>query len=496
MNICLLNDSFPPVIDGVANTVVNYGRIIQQNYGGACVVTPQYPGACDNYNFDVLRYASLDTEKLFGYRAGYPFDSKVLLELDKKGIQLLHSHCPFVSTLMGRTLRETFSVPLITTYHTKFDIDIANAIDSEALRATALKFLATNLEACDEVWAVSRGAGDSLRKIGYTGDYIIMENGVDLPRERVAQKAVDAVSNAHLLSDGAPVFLFVGRLMWYKGVRIILDGLAKLKARGHKFHMIFIGSGGDMDEIVAYTDKLGLSGSVIFTGPVHDREKLRAYYCRADLLTFPSTFDTNGLVVREAAACSLPSLLVKGSCAAEGIVDMETGLLIDEDSPSFAAKIERVLETPELLKRIGENAAKEIYVSWDDAVKLAYERYSVVYETFMRRQGKHIRVNGDELLSLVASINEQTVRLQTDLEHAVATNNIKLKKAPRVAKEYLQKPKKRVKAKVLKGARAMEEKVKYLNDVWEHQNLIESRADTMLTAQTLIRDLKNKGKKK
>ena len=40
VNVCLLNDSFPPLIDGVANAVVNYGEIIQEKYGNAIVATP------------------------------------------------------------------------------------------------------------------------------------------------------------------------------------------------------------------------------------------------------------------------------------------------------------------------------------------------------------------------------------------------------------------------------------------------------------------------
>lgn len=60
---------------------------------------------------------------------------------------------------------------------------------------------------------------------------------------------------------------------------------------------------------------------MLFLGPVYDRDVIRAWYCRSDLFLFPSEFDTNGLVVREAAACGLGSVLVEGSCAAEGIVD-------------------------------------------------------------------------------------------------------------------------------------------------------------------------------
>ena len=45
MKVCLMNDSFPPVIDGVANAVLNYARTITEKRGECVVVTPEYPGA-------------------------------------------------------------------------------------------------------------------------------------------------------------------------------------------------------------------------------------------------------------------------------------------------------------------------------------------------------------------------------------------------------------------------------------------------------------------
>ena len=47
-SVCLINDSFPPVIDGVANAVTNYASIIQRSFGDATVVTPYYPDADDS----------------------------------------------------------------------------------------------------------------------------------------------------------------------------------------------------------------------------------------------------------------------------------------------------------------------------------------------------------------------------------------------------------------------------------------------------------------
>ena len=83
-------------------------------------------------------------------------------------------------------------------------------------------------------------------------------------------------------------------MMWYKGLRMTLDALKKLKDAGHAFRMVFVGSGGDHDEVVAYAESLGLSDCVFFTSPKYDRNVIRAWYCRADLFLFPSTFDTNG----------------------------------------------------------------------------------------------------------------------------------------------------------------------------------------------------------
>lgn len=383
LNVCLMNDSFPPAIDGVANAVTNYARIINASHGRASVVTPFYPDADDAaFPFPVLRYPSIDTTKLVGYRAGVPFAPELMAELEKQDFCLIHSHCPIVSTMLARTLRENIHAPLVFTYHTKFDVDIANAIRSKVLQEEAAAMLVANISACDEVWTVSQGAGENLRKLGYPGDYRVMPNGVDFPQGRVDEALIDDVTAGFDLPAGVPVFLFVGRMMWYKGIRIILDALKLLKDEGRVFRMVFVGAGGDKDEIVAYSSSLGLDGTVLFSEPIRDRERIRAWYCRADLFLFPSTFDTNGLVVREAAACALASVLVAGSCAAEDVADGVSGFLIEENAASMAAKLRALLAEPEAMHRVGESAQKTIYISWETAVAGACERYGAVIENY------------------------------------------------------------------------------------------------------------------
>lgn len=73
-SISLLNDSFPPLIDGVANTVVNYAQELTKLGDRAIVVTPEHPDADDSrFPFPVARYPSVDTGGCSATWRGIPF---------------------------------------------------------------------------------------------------------------------------------------------------------------------------------------------------------------------------------------------------------------------------------------------------------------------------------------------------------------------------------------------------------------------------------------
>ncbi len=404
LKVCLLNDSFPPAIDGVANAVVNYANLIHENGGEVIVGTPKYPGVEDHCPYPVVRYRSLDTTKIVGYRAGYPFSVRTMERLESFGPNIIHSHCPVMSNILARLLRDRIDVPIVFTYHTKFDIEIARAIEGKLLQSAAARMLVDNIEACDEVWVVSRGAGENLRNLGYKGDYVVMENGVDFPKGAVEKERAAALRKELGIGQETPVYLFVGRMMWYKGIRIILEALDRYRRSGADFRMIFVGDGADREEIEALAAQLQLTDRCLFPGAVRDRELLRVYFSMADLFLFPSTFDTNGIVVREAAACGLGSVLIRGSCAAEGIEGGRTGLLIEENSESLYVLLQQVGDNRQVLRMIGENAMNEIYISWEDSVQRACERYQIVQENYRRGLTDRRFEISDELLGVIGNL--------------------------------------------------------------------------------------------
>lgn len=422
MKVCLLNDSFPPVIDGVANVVMNYARIMQTEHLAACMVgTPKYPNTDYSiYPYDVVPYSSLDTTKIVkGYRAGNPLDIKELITLSEFHPDIIHTHCPVASAYVGRMLRAKCDVPLIFTYHTKFDEDIARAVKNEFIQKETVKVLINNVEACDEVWVVSQGAGENMRSLGYQGDYRVVSNGVDFAKGRVSQEEVALATKDYDLPEGVPVFLFVGRIIAYKGIPHLLDACARLSQMGMDYRMVFVGSGPDLEQFKKQAKQAGIyenpdsnqKGKCIFTGPIYDRDVLRAWNTRADLFLFPSTYDTNGIVVREAAACGLASVLIEGSCAAEGITDDRNGFLTQQNGESIAELLLRICQDLNHVHEVGQNAMDEIYISWEDSVHAAHARYAEIIE--LRKAGKFpIREH-----SLTYPIKKFTDEMETEFKN-------------------------------------------------------------------------------
>lgn len=382
----LFNDSFPPTIDGVANAVLNYANIINKNFGTSVVVTPKYPNVVDNYDFEVFRYHSAKLSHDIPYRIGNPLSPSTIRDIVKLDLDIMHVHCPFSSSVLANevSLLSKRKIPTVLTYHTKYEIDIDRYVENKQFNYIARKFILGNINYADEVWAVSNGTIDSLRKIGYNGDVIVMPNGTDFEKGQASEEAINEINRIYRTENEPLVFLYCGRMLWYKNIKITLDALKIIADSGINFKMFFVGDGQDRPAIEMYAKNLGIYDRLIFVGAVLDREKVRAFFSRADLFLFPSTYDTSGLVVKEAAACSCASVLVKGCCAAENVENGISGLLCDEENAeSFAKSIIEAVHAPDnFIKNLGLAAADKIYYSWNDAVSAASKRYEYIIEKF------------------------------------------------------------------------------------------------------------------
>lgn len=389
IKVGLGSDAFPPTTDGISNVVKSYADIINNGLGEAVVITPKNPNQQDyKYSYPIYRYKSWYVPSKEGYSVGWPFKEELHRDIINMNFDILHSHAPLATSYYFRRVTALKKIPTVLTYHTKYEYDVDRRVPTKPAKDFARHFILNNINAADEVWVTSKGTVDSLRKFGYQGECVLMPNGCDLPVTNVSDSDIAMIKRKHSVPEGMPVFLYSGRMIWYKNIKLIIDACAKLKRDGKNFRLIMLGFGADENAIKLYIKKSGLKDYVIWTGKILDRQEIEGYYGISDVLLFPSVFDTNGLVVREAAACATPSLLVRGSCAAEGITDGETGFLCMESAHSIASVLADIMNNKQLLNTVGKNAQERIYLSWDDAVKKAYDRYQIVIESFNRKNGR------------------------------------------------------------------------------------------------------------
>lgn len=370
-------DSFYPIIDGVSQVVNNYCKYLNEyDDVDVTLVTPKYPNAeYDKYEFKIYPYMSFGSNAKVSYRVGWPFVPKIIKDVKAMDFDIIHIHAPLCSSELVRLVNKSGKAKVVLTYHTKYDVDFEARLKFPPLKKVAYAFLKANVNAADEVWIVSSGSESALRRVGFTGTCRVMENGVDLQKGKVPEEKCEALKKKYNIPDGCPVFSFIGRMQWYKNIKLILDGLKIVKDHGTDFRMFLVGDGFELGEMKEYTKSLGLDDKVIFTGAVKEREELKVFYSATDLFLFLSTFDTAAIVVKEAAACDCPSLFAEGSDSAYGVEDGVNGWFTSETPEALAAKVESIIADRENLKAVGLKAAETLYVPWRVSVGNAYRRY-------------------------------------------------------------------------------------------------------------------------
>ena len=378
MRVGLFNDSFPPAIDGVGKVIISYAENFKQYGCDAAVVIPRYPQAdYDKYPFKIIPYKSVGfLSNIAGYRCGIPFDKAAIEEIIDFKPDILHVHFPFVSAFIALRVKKRLNVPVVYTHHTKIDIDAKRVFKLTVFAKIATRVMVHNIKKCDELWCVNEGTAEHLRSLGIDRDIKIMRNGTAFPKGKALPQQVSEEKKRYNIPDGVPVFLFVGRMVICKGIPMILDAAAMLKKQGADFRIVFVGSGPDEGKIKKQAKKLGLTDNeCIFTGTVDDIEKLRALYTAADLLVLPSIYDNDPLVVKEAAACATASVLIKGSCAACGKTDGHNAILIDPDADALCKALKEASGDLECVRKMGEYALDEVYLSEKSAAEAAYREY-------------------------------------------------------------------------------------------------------------------------
>lgn len=381
MHVGLFIDGFLPIIDGVIKVVDAYAsRLVDKC--DVSVFTPycygQEPGYDDRFSYEVVRCWSI-MRKTDDYPQGFPIMDPKFREKAKK-LDLIHVHSAFPIGLYAKSLSKRSRIPMIGTIHSDFRPDVYKYL-GKVIGEPVVKLQMSIYNNCDECWTVNDVVGKMfIKDYGLKRPYRVMPYSTDHHPVADEAEARQVINSAYNLKDDDFVLAHVGRQDLQKREDFILRSLVELKKLGVAFKMLFVGDGSKQDYLKQLTAELGLNDNVIFCGILSDKNRMMQLYSRTDLLLFPSVSDTYGLVKIEAACQKTPTLFCEGTMVADGTVDGVNGFTAPNDEAAFAARIASLRNNPGLVSKVGMNAYRVLYRTWDDLTDEVYENYLRIIE--------------------------------------------------------------------------------------------------------------------
>lgn len=379
------NDTYYPLVDGVVQTVHSYAEFMNKT-AYTCVVTPKplkndYDDSILSY--DVFRTASVKVP-IAEYSIPAPkFDGKIKAQIAAKKPQIFHAHSPFFEGSFASSYAKKLGIPSVATFHSKYYDDVLHIIGSKAIAKIVVNRIVHFFNSVDSVWACSHGTADTLRSYGYGGEIFVMDNGTSFKApDNPDLLRIWAIERLGVPADKRTL-LFVGHQIWHKNIKLILDTFKMLSDHSDKYRLLIVGNGYDEQEIRKYADSLNFpDGFVRFLGKITDKDLLLGVYLNSDLFFFPSVYDNSPLVVREAAALGVPSLLTEGSNAAEAVKKNVTGFTAAENKVAMYGEILRIFETDGLLKKVGAGAKQYVCKPWSQIIPQVQEKYAEIIEKY------------------------------------------------------------------------------------------------------------------
>jgi glycosyltransferase involved in cell wall biosynthesis len=193
--------------------------------------------------------------------------------------------------------------------------------------------------------------------------------------------------------DNEKIILFMGRLVYEKGIQNLIAAMPKVLEHYHDAKLVIAGKGGMIDELRQEVNALGIGNKVCFAGYLNGTDVKKMYKC-ADISVFPSTYEPFGIVAIEAMLSGTP-VVVSDIGGLNEIVDHGVNGMKSYagNANSLADSILTLLFDHKLCDEVVKNAKIKVKneYNWNKITNdthFVYEK--AIVETMAERQAKQI----------------------------------------------------------------------------------------------------------
>ena len=392
MKIAMMTNSYKPFVAGVPVSVERLTEGLRRIGHEVVVFAPSYDTQEEEQ--DVVRYGSLLRNVAGGFSVPNSLDPIIEERFREEDFDVIHVHHPMMMGETARYLSKRYEVPLVFTYHTRYE-QYLHYVGLSGFGRLMPSYIRHCTTPCDLVIAPTPLMKEYLEEISVKPPVSVLPTG--LPMDSFLPDEEKAAQIRRMYLRGRKhLFVSVSRLAKEKNVEFLIRSVKLIKERrGSDFKLLLVGDGPEIKHLQRLAEELGVQEEIVFVGAVPN-EEIRNYCHAADLFLFASQSETQGIVLIESMAAGTPVLAVRATGTEDVVICGENGYMTNVSEIEFSEKLMDILEKKEL-QILTEGAKKTAENYRSDLIAAKAEK--IYMEAIRRRARKeeerHFRKRGD-----------------------------------------------------------------------------------------------------
>ena len=354
IRVLQINKLYYPTIGGIETVVQQLAEGLKKrhNYETAILV-------CNTKmktETEIIKQVQITRTSSWANILSLPISPTYIREIAKQKADILHLHEPFplgdiAYLAMGKQRQNNYK-RLIVWWH-------SDIIRQKAFFFIYAPFIRRVLKSADCIIVATPNHITSSQFLPAVRDKChVVHYGIDVSRFEPKSSTYSLVSDIHK-NYGRPLILFVGRLVYYKGLKYLIQAMKEVS----QGRLIIVGDGPLKEELRARAEQHA-SGRVSFLPPQNESDLIALYHA-CDIFVLPSTeySEQFGIVQLEAMSCGKPVITTDIPTGVTYVnLNNVTGLTVPARDPSALARaINTLAENPALRSRLGEDARKRVF---------------------------------------------------------------------------------------------------------------------------------------
>ena len=399
MKILMLTWEYPPrIVGGIARVVHDLSHKLVKDGHEVTVVTYKDGNALDyeddkgvkvyrvnNYMISPNNFIDWIMQLNFNMVAKA---SQIINEQGK--FDCIHAH-DWLVAYAAKTLKNSYEIPIVATIHATESGRNSGIHDETQRYINDTEWLLT-YEATEVIVNSNYMKCELQRLFGLPFEKInVVPNGINLNNFSGVEKDYDF--RRQYAMDNEKIILYVGRLVYEKGIQNLISAMPKILQGYHDTKLVIAGKGGMFDELKAQSDSMGLGNKVYFTGYLNSKQVQKMYKC-ADIAVFPSTYEPFGIVALEAMLAGIPTVVSDVGGLNEIVEHGVDGMKSYAGNPnSIADSVLTLLYDHQLCDNISKNAKNKVkeQFNWNKIAQDTHFIYEkAICQTMAEKQAREI----------------------------------------------------------------------------------------------------------